>query len=131
MLTSHAFFCVLGGIPIAVWTYYVGRKHRRTCIPVALLVAFSIPWYFNYWNKASIEHSRIAWIRPFLGSTFGFSTAFKLWPTLKKNPMGLPWCLAYGLLTLVAVGVLRWPMVWVVLGLGSAAVATAWRKLGR
>ena len=79
MLTSHAFFCVLGGIPIAVWTYYVGRKHRRTCIPVALLVAFSIPWYFNYWNKASIEHSRIAWIRPFLGSTFGFSTAFKLW----------------------------------------------------
>ncbi len=59
------------------------------------------------------------------------STALKLASTLKKNPMGLPWCLAYGVLTLVAVGVLRWPMVWVVIGLGGAAVATAWWKLGR
>ena len=78
-LTSHAIFCVLGGIPIAVWTFYVGRQHRGACIPVALLVALSIPAYFNYWNESSIEQSRITWIRPFLGSTFGFSTAFKLW----------------------------------------------------
>ena len=31
----------------------------------------------------------------------------------------------------VAVAVLRWPMVWVVLGLGSAAVAFAWWRIAR
>lgn len=59
------------------------------------------------------------------------ATAIKLATTLRSNAMGWRWCLAYGALTLVAVGGLRWPMVWVVLGLGGAAVATAWRKLGR
>jgi chromate transporter len=59
------------------------------------------------------------------------STAFKLAPTLKRNPMGLGVCLALAALTLLAVGGLRWPMVWVVLGLGSAAMAWAWRRLGR
>jgi chromate transporter len=58
------------------------------------------------------------------------ATALKLAATLKGNPMGTTWCLAYGALTLLAVGVMRWPMVWVVLGLGSAAVFTAWRALG-
>jgi len=58
------------------------------------------------------------------------ATALKLAGTLKNNPMGMKWCLAYGALTLLAVGVQRWPMVWVVLGLGGAAVATAWRALG-
>lgn len=57
------------------------------------------------------------------------STALKLSAALKVNPMGLPTCLGYGALTLLAVGWLRWPMVWVVLGLGSVAVATAWWRL--
>jgi chromate transporter len=59
------------------------------------------------------------------------ATALKLAGTLKANPMGLPWCVAYGAITLVGVGALRWPMVWVVLGVGAAAVATAWRRLGK
>ena len=59
------------------------------------------------------------------------ATALKLAGTLKNNPMGPAWCLAYGALTLLAVGLLRWPLVWVLLGLGGAAVATAWRALGK
>jgi chromate transporter len=59
------------------------------------------------------------------------ATALKLAPTLKKNPMGLWPCAAFVVLTLLAVGGLRWPMVWVVLGLGSAAMALAWWRLGR
>ena len=58
------------------------------------------------------------------------ATALKLAPTLKKNPMGLWPCVAFVLVTLLAVGALRWPMVWVVLGLGSAAMALVWWKLG-
>jgi len=87
VLTSHGFFCVVMGIPFAIWTYHVGRRktYRLWCIPVAFLVAFSIPWYFHYssWNyyrsSASEGSSTQSWMPPFLGSTFGFITAFKLW----------------------------------------------------
>ena len=41
-----------------------------------------------------------------------------------------PWmCAAFAVLTFVLVAWLRWPLVWVVCGLGSLAVAAAWRAL--
>ncbi len=68
---------------------------------------------------------------PFVPVVASVVVAVKVWPTLRKNPMGAPACAVFALLTLVAVGFLRWPMVWVVLGLGSSAMALAWRRLGR
>ncbi len=59
------------------------------------------------------------------------STALKLAPTLKKNPMGLPACGALVALTFAGVGLLRWPLALLVLGLGTAAIALAWHRLGR
>lgn len=59
------------------------------------------------------------------------ATALKLVGTLRSNPMGWKTCAVFALLTLLAIGVLRWPMVGVVLGLGSAAVLTAWARIGR
>jgi chromate transporter len=57
------------------------------------------------------------------------STAFKLAPTLKRNPMGLwPCTLSLGT-TALAIGWLRWPLVWVVLALGLAGFAWAWHRL--
>ena len=56
------------------------------------------------------------------------ATALKLLATLKNSPLGLPLCLLFGGLALLAVGALRWPLVWVMLGLGAAAVAAAWRR---
>ena len=58
------------------------------------------------------------------------STALKLSTTLKKSAMGVPLGLAFALVTFVAIGLLRWPLVWVLLGLGALAVATAWYRLG-
>jgi hypothetical protein len=49
------------------------------CIPVAFLVALSIPLYFHCGNISNEEHSTLTWVQQFLGATFGFSTAFKLW----------------------------------------------------
>ncbi len=57
------------------------------------------------------------------------ATAIKLWPTLKKNVLGLPLCVGLTLATFVGVGWLRWPMVWVVLGLGTLGMGVAWRRL--
>ena len=59
------------------------------------------------------------------------ATALKLVGTLRGNPMGWKTCALFASLTLLAIGVLRWPMVGVVLGLGGAAVATAWARIGR
>jgi chromate transporter len=57
------------------------------------------------------------------------STALKLGPTLKKNVLGLGPCLGLALLTLLLIGGLRWPLAGVVLGLGSATMWLAWRRL--
>ena len=51
------------------------------------------------------------------------ATALKLAPALRSNPLGLPACAAFGARSPAsAVGVLRWPLVWVVLGLGLAGM---------
>ena len=58
-------------------------------------------------------------------------TALKLVGSLRHNPLGRPVAAAIALLTLLAIGVWRWPMVGVVLGLGGASIAAAWWRLGR
>ena len=57
------------------------------------------------------------------------STGLKLLTTLKRNAMGLPICLGFGAATILATAWLRLPLVWVILGLGSLAIAVAWAKL--
>jgi chromate transporter len=55
-------------------------------------------------------------------------TALKLMPTLKTNPLGMPVCVLTGAAMFVCVALLRWPLVWVLLGLGVLACgAAAWR----
>lgn len=57
------------------------------------------------------------------------ATGLKLLVTLKYNVMGLPVCLGFGAVTLLATAWLRLPLVWVILGLGSLAIAVAWSRL--
>jgi chromate transporter len=58
-------------------------------------------------------------------------TALKLVGSLRGNPLGLPAAAGIALFTLLAIGVWRWPMVGVVLGLGSVSLAAAWWRLGK
>ena len=57
------------------------------------------------------------------------ATGIRLLNTLKASALGLPLCLAFAALTTLFIAVLRWPLVWVVLGLGSVAVGLAWQRL--
>ena len=57
------------------------------------------------------------------------ATAFKLAVTLRRGPMGVPLSVLFGAVTFVAVGLLRWPLVWVLLALGPVAIALAWHRL--
>ena len=58
------------------------------------------------------------------------ATAVKLSRTLQTNPMGRPAGFMLAATTLGLVGFLRWPMVWVVLGLGSVGMALATWRIG-
>ena len=54
------------------------------------------------------------------------ATAIRLMPSLRTNRLG-PWLAAgFSAVTFVTIAWLRWPLVWVVLGLGSVAIAIAW-----
>jgi chromate transporter len=59
------------------------------------------------------------------------ATALKLAGALHNNPLGWPLSAALGGLTLLAVGLLRWPLAWVVFGLGTLATSCAMARLKR
>jgi chromate transporter len=56
-------------------------------------------------------------------------TGLRLAAALRVNPMGLPVCLVFALLSFVGVALLRWPLVWVLLALGALACVYAWMRL--
>ncbi len=58
-------------------------------------------------------------------------TAIKLAVALRGSALGLPLAGGIVALTVAAVGALRWPLAYVVLGLGGASCVLAWWRLGR
>ena len=58
------------------------------------------------------------------------ATAFKLMGTLRSNRLGLPLAAAFSILTFVLIALLHWPLIWVLAGLGSLAIAIAWWRWG-
>jgi chromate transporter len=59
------------------------------------------------------------------------ATGIKLIATLRRNPMGMAACWAFAIASFVIIALLRWPLVWVLMGLGALACAWAYRQLGR
>ncbi len=59
------------------------------------------------------------------------ATGLKLFPALKKNPMGMGMCIALAVLCFIAVALLHWPLAYVLLGLGSVACTLSFRRLAR
>ena len=57
------------------------------------------------------------------------ATGLKLFGALKKNVLGLPLCIALGMLCFIAIALLRLPLIYVLLGLGSLACTVAHKKL--
>ena len=59
------------------------------------------------------------------------ATGLKLIAALKQNVMGAGVCWALAAMTFVAIGMLHWPLAWVLLGIGGAACLWAYRQIGR
>lgn len=56
-------------------------------------------------------------------------SALKLAPTLKSNPMGVPVCAVIAGIVFGLVALLRWPLVWVLLGIGVVTCCYAAMKI--
>ena len=57
------------------------------------------------------------------------ATGLKLFGALQKNILGLMPCVGLGVLCFIAIALLRWPLAYVLLGLGGLACAIACKKL--
>jgi chromate transporter len=57
------------------------------------------------------------------------ATGIKLIAALEKSAMGLGVCIGLAVLTFVAIALLRWPLAWVLLGIGGGACLWAYRVL--
>lgn len=57
------------------------------------------------------------------------AAGLKLLSTLKTNPLGLPVSIAFAIAAFVAVALLRWPLLYVLPGLGIVAYVLAYRKI--
>ena len=59
------------------------------------------------------------------------ATGLKLIGAVRKNPLGIPVCAAFGAAAFVAIALLRWPLAWVLLGVGGLACVMTYRKMGK
>jgi chromate transporter len=59
------------------------------------------------------------------------ATGLKLLATVKRNPMGMTVCWLFAAVTFVAIAMLRLPLAWVLLGVGTVACLTAYQAIRR
>jgi chromate transporter len=57
------------------------------------------------------------------------ATGLKLAAALKSSPLGIPACAALGVATFIGIALLRWPLVYILVGLGGLACALAYRRI--
>lgn len=58
------------------------------------------------------------------------ATGLKLLGALRTHPLGPALIAALGIGTFIGIAVLRWPLAWVLLGLGGLSCALTWRRIG-
>lgn len=59
------------------------------------------------------------------------ATGLKLMSAVRKHPLGVPACVAFGIATFLGIALLRWPLAYVLLGLGGLACALTYRQMGK
>ena len=58
------------------------------------------------------------------------ATGVKLLGTLKEHPLRRPAALGFAALAFLTIALLRWPLIWIVLGLGGLGMALVYARLG-
>lgn len=58
-------------------------------------------------------------------------TGLKMFPALRKNPLGMPLCMTLAGVCFVSIGLLHWPLVFVLFGVGGLACILAYWRIRR
>lgn len=95
-------------------------------VPLAIVLAITVA-YSQYASNPVVAGALKGMGAVAAGLIVG--TALKLMSALRANPMGIPACAVLLVSAFVAVAILRWPLVWVLLGLGAVACLLAWTRL--
>jgi chromate transporter len=94
-------------------------------VPLVIVVALTV---------AYAEFSRLALVSGALrgmgavAAGLIIATALKLIGTLRTNRLGRPLAAGFAALTFGMIALLHWPLIWVIAGLGSLAIAIAWHR---
>ena len=59
------------------------------------------------------------------------ATGLKLIAAVRKHPLGVPLCTGFGIASFIGIALLRWPLVYVLLGLGGLSCAMTYRRMGK
>ena len=97
-------------------------------IPLMLVLSLAII-YTEYAHFVMVERALYSMGAVAAGLIIG--TGFKLFATLKNSPLGLPVSSCLFVFTFVVIALLRWPLLWVLLGTGTLGALWAWRQLNR
>lgn len=57
------------------------------------------------------------------------ATGLKLSSALKNHPLGVPMCLVLGVASFIGIALLRWPLAYVLLGVGGLACVLTYNKM--
>jgi chromate transporter len=94
--------------------------------PLAIVLALTAV-YAHYAQNPAVAGALRGMAAVSAGLIIG--TALKLAASLRKSALGVPACVAVGGATFVAIAWMRWPLVWVLLGVGSLSMTVAWLRL--
>ena len=95
---------------------------------VPLLIVLALAAAYDHWAHLPAVSGALRGMGA-VAAGLVIATALKLARALEANSLGLPLCVVFGGVTFVAIALVRWPLVWVVCGLGSVAITVAWWKL--
>ncbi len=96
-------------------------------IPLVLVLLLAL-WHAQLGENAHVAGA----LRGMAAVSAGLiaATGLKLAPALARHALPLLWCVALALAGFVLVAILRWPLIYVLLGLGGLACALSYRRLG-
>jgi chromate transporter len=91
---------------------------------VLLLIALVYAQYANHPGVAGALRGMGA-----VAAGLIIAVGLKLFPALKHSALGMGGCLTLGAMGFAAIALLRWPLAYVLLGLGGLACVLAYRRL--
>jgi chromate transporter len=130
LLSGIALAQVLPGINITNLAIYVGQRMQGVPGAAVSLVALLVVPFFAVIGLAAVYTTidAIPWVHDFMAGVAAAAVGLVLSVTLKSVRTSIRGIGPFGVLIaiFVAIGILRWPLVPVVLGLAPISVALAW-----